>query len=98
MTVCGPVILDIAQHYVERWNEIKKRKVSRIFTTPYFSLHLTFVFTVSRGCVSALLFSILFSFKRVLAAVMIGLPFLIMSRPRLTRLLPATLTVSNGMT
>ncbi|CAL1702944.1 unnamed protein product [Somion occarium] len=26
MTVCGPVILDIAQHYVERWNEIKKRK------------------------------------------------------------------------
>ncbi|KIY68459.1 phospholipase D/nuclease [Cylindrobasidium torrendii FP15055 ss-10] len=26
MTLTGPVVLDIAQHYVERWNEIKKRK------------------------------------------------------------------------
>lgn len=26
MTLCGPVVLDIVQHYVERWNEIKKRK------------------------------------------------------------------------
>lgn len=23
----GPVVLDIVQHFVERWNEIKKRKV-----------------------------------------------------------------------
>lgn len=22
----GPVVLDIAQHFIERWNEIKKRK------------------------------------------------------------------------
>jgi hypothetical protein len=27
MTLVGPVVLDIVQHFVERWNEIKKRKV-----------------------------------------------------------------------
>ena len=26
MTICGSVVLDIVQHFVERWNEIKKRK------------------------------------------------------------------------
>jgi len=26
MTLVGPVVLDIVQHFVERWNEIKKRK------------------------------------------------------------------------
>ncbi|KAI5986718.1 hypothetical protein EDC04DRAFT_2589598 [Pisolithus marmoratus] len=26
MTICGTVVLDICQHFVERWNEIKKRK------------------------------------------------------------------------
>ncbi|KAJ7758051.1 hypothetical protein B0H16DRAFT_1885472 [Mycena metata] len=26
MTLSGPVVLDIVQHFVERWNEIKKRK------------------------------------------------------------------------
>ena len=27
MTINGPVVLDIAQHFIERWNEVKKRKV-----------------------------------------------------------------------
>ena len=27
MTLSGPVVLDIVQHFVERWNEVKKRKV-----------------------------------------------------------------------
>ncbi len=27
MTLCGPVVLDIVQHFVERWNEVKRRKV-----------------------------------------------------------------------
>ena len=27
-TLVGPVVLDIVQHFVERWNEIKKRKVT----------------------------------------------------------------------
>lgn len=27
MTMTGPAVLDIVQHFVERWNEIKKRKV-----------------------------------------------------------------------
>lgn len=27
MTVCGSVVLDICQHFVERWNEVKRRKV-----------------------------------------------------------------------
>ncbi|KXN92484.1 Phospholipase D1 [Leucoagaricus sp. SymC.cos] len=27
MTFTGPVVLDVCQHFVERWNEIKKRKV-----------------------------------------------------------------------
>lgn len=26
MTICGTVVLDICQHFVERWNEIKNRK------------------------------------------------------------------------
>ncbi len=28
MSLTGPVVLDIVQHFVERWNEIKKRKAS----------------------------------------------------------------------
>jgi hypothetical protein len=36
MTLTGPVVLDIAQHFTERWNEIKKRKVSGyIHSRPY---------------------------------------------------------------
>jgi hypothetical protein len=27
MTIDGPVVLDIVQHFVERWNEVKLRKV-----------------------------------------------------------------------
>ena len=27
MMICGIVVLDICQHIVERWNEIKKREV-----------------------------------------------------------------------
>ena len=27
MTLVGPSVLDVVQHFVERWNEIKKRKV-----------------------------------------------------------------------
>lgn len=27
MTLSGPVVLDIVQHYTERWNEVKTRKV-----------------------------------------------------------------------
>jgi phospholipase D1/2 len=30
MTLAGPVVLDIVQHFVERWNEVKTRKVSSI--------------------------------------------------------------------
>jgi phospholipase D1/2 len=28
MTLAGPAVLDISQHFIERWNEVKKRKVS----------------------------------------------------------------------
>lgn len=28
MTIDGPVVLDIVQHFVERWNEVKHRKVN----------------------------------------------------------------------
>jgi phosphatidylserine/phosphatidylglycerophosphate/cardiolipin synthase-like enzyme len=27
MTLIGPVVLDIVQHFIERWNEVKLRKV-----------------------------------------------------------------------
>lgn len=27
MTACGSVVLDICQHFIERWNEVKRRKV-----------------------------------------------------------------------
>ena len=30
MTLTGDVVLDIVQHYVERWNEVKKRKVNEL--------------------------------------------------------------------
>jgi hypothetical protein len=33
MTLEGPVVLDVSQHFVERWNEIKKRKVKSDFST-----------------------------------------------------------------
>jgi phospholipase D1/2 len=29
MTFVGPVVLDVVQHFVERWNEVKKRKVRK---------------------------------------------------------------------
>lgn len=29
MTLSGEVVLDLVQHFIERWNEIKKRKVSK---------------------------------------------------------------------
>ncbi|KAH9830329.1 phospholipase D/nuclease [Rhodofomes roseus] len=28
LTICGPSVLDLVQHFVERWNEIKRRKYS----------------------------------------------------------------------
>jgi hypothetical protein len=34
MTFCGPAVLDVCQHFVERWNETKKRKVG---DEPYFN-------------------------------------------------------------
>lgn len=30
MTFVGPCVLDVVQHFVERWNEIKKRKVCQM--------------------------------------------------------------------
>lgn len=30
MTLVGPCVLDVVQHFVERWNEIKKRKVCQM--------------------------------------------------------------------
>lgn len=45
MTVCGCVVLDICQHFVERWNEIKRRKVRIERTT--LSLELSHLFLVS---------------------------------------------------
>jgi phospholipase D1/2 len=33
MTFEGPAVLDVAQHFVERWNEIKKRKVKFSLST-----------------------------------------------------------------
>ncbi|KAF8063199.1 hypothetical protein FPV67DRAFT_1672236 [Lyophyllum atratum] len=35
MTLVGPVVLDIVQHFVERWNEIKKRKYREDQTFPW---------------------------------------------------------------
>jgi phospholipase D1/2 len=31
MTIQGIVVLDIVQHFTERWNEIKRRKASNYF-------------------------------------------------------------------
>lgn len=36
MTLAGPVVLDIAQHFIERWNEVKKRKVRTSFLPHHF--------------------------------------------------------------
>lgn len=40
MTIDGPVVLDIVQHFVERWNEVKTRKVC---TLPFARLPRTFI-------------------------------------------------------
>jgi phospholipase D1/2 len=42
MTIDGPVVLDIVQHFVERWNEVKGRKVRNHFH-PEFALSPTHV-------------------------------------------------------
>ncbi|KAJ8091600.1 hypothetical protein PM082_020830 [Marasmius tenuissimus] len=41
MTFTGPAVLDVVQHFVERWNEVKKRKVRRAVQTSTGSLYLT---------------------------------------------------------
>ncbi|KAG6884869.1 hypothetical protein C0992_005680 [Termitomyces sp. T32_za158] len=38
MTLLGPVVLDIVQHFVERWNEVKKRKYRDDERFPWLSL------------------------------------------------------------
>ena len=50
MTIAGPVVLDIVQHFTERWNEVKTRKVSVInphickcLDTGIFSIKITLV-------------------------------------------------------
>lgn len=30
MTIAGDVVLDIVQHFIERWNEVKNRKVGAL--------------------------------------------------------------------
>jgi phospholipase D1/2 len=35
MTIDGPVVLDIVQHFTERWNEVKRRKVSNFIPKNY---------------------------------------------------------------
>lgn len=47
MTICGSVVLDICQHFVERWNEIKRRKVRVELHYPATSLELSHLFLVS---------------------------------------------------
>ena len=32
-TMVGPVVLDLVQHFVERWNEVKKRKVCTLISS-----------------------------------------------------------------
>lgn len=39
MTIDGPVVLDIVQHFIERWNEIKRRKVSNFIPKNYLVAH-----------------------------------------------------------
>lgn len=39
MTLAGSAVLDIAQHFVERWNEIKKRKVGKEVLITEYSLN-----------------------------------------------------------
>lgn len=39
MTIDGPVVLDIVQHFIERWNEIKHRKVSNFIPKNYLVSH-----------------------------------------------------------
>lgn len=39
MTIDGPVVLDIVQHFVERWNEVKHRKVSKLIPKNYLVAH-----------------------------------------------------------
>ncbi|CAG7850914.1 Phospholipase D1 Short=PLD 1; AltName: Full=Choline phosphatase 1; AltName: Full=Meiosis-specific sporulation-specific protein 14; AltName: Full=Phosphatidylcholine-hydrolyzing phospholipase D1 [Serendipita indica DSM 11827] len=35
MTIVGPSVLDIAQHFIERWNEVKKRKYQEMERYPW---------------------------------------------------------------
>lgn len=43
----GPAVLDLAQHFIERWNEIKKRKVALIFAPRVVQSFNTFLISIS---------------------------------------------------
>ncbi len=45
MTIDGPVVLDIVQHFVERWNEVKTRKVC---TLPFTGLPCALILALSQ--------------------------------------------------
>lgn len=45
MTFEGPAVLDITQHFVERWNEIKKRKVVCAHMLSFFDLTCSVLFS-----------------------------------------------------
>lgn len=53
MTIVGPCVLDVVQHFIERWNEIKKRKVCQVFIQMRDFTHLGG--TVRSGRVSMLI-------------------------------------------
>jgi hypothetical protein len=50
MTLAGPSVLDISQHFIERWNEVKKRKVR---SSLVYSLRMLTVYLVPHGRVRA---------------------------------------------
>lgn len=50
MTFVGPCVLDVVQHFVERWNEIKHRKVCRVLIFTWSFTH--YVGAVYKGRVS----------------------------------------------
>ena len=58
MTIDGPVALDIVQHFIERWNEVKRRKVSdSLIISNNFGAHSNASFiSVCRRWVSCLSF------------------------------------------
>jgi len=98
MTIDGPVVLDIVQHFVERWNEVKTRKVSNHLHSeePWSLLECLPVLYKYKDDGFVFYYYVFFVNNLSIQAAMTGSRSRTMSKPLQTRQLHFTHTTRNG--